>query len=204
LSPALLVLNCLFQSAPHFGSEANHCPATRTRVGMDVSIRASLRQRGEPTYRRRGLDLYVRFNPRLTSAARRTRLRTTDLIMPLMFQSAPHFGSEANHLVCVAEDVDSARVSIRASLRQRGEPELSYSSTCLDVRFNPRLTSAARRTAQLGGTGAGTTFVSIRASLRQRGEPIRSGRHAYNTRRFNPRLTSAARRTSRSAAMCPA
>jgi len=63
-----------------------------------------------------------------------------------MFQSAPHFSSEANQLDWVVKAVD-ADVSIRASLQQRGERERLSRSQWPDTSFNPRLTSAARRTS---------------------------------------------------------
>ncbi len=63
---------------------------------------------------------------------------------PLAFQSAPHFSSEANHFSIF--DMSFHRwVSIRASLQQRGERQL---------------------TAQV----LWAKLVSIRASLQQRGE----------------------------------
>jgi len=85
----------------------------------------------------------------------------------LKFQSAPHFSSEANN-----------------------------SEDCIDIRrtgFNPRLTSAARRTYQTAANG--NDRVSIRASLQQRGEHLLWAVSAVEMG-FNPRLTSAARRTS--------
>jgi len=110
-----------FQSAPHFGSEANRDnPVVPACVSYAVSIRASLRQRGEPlnfpafplfvnvsiraSLRQRGEPPYCAagyprapcFNPRLTSAARRTRLTVQESAAGYPFQSAPHFGSEAN------------------------------------------------------------------------------------------------------------
>src|SRR6266540_2630938 len=109
----------------------------------EVSIRASLQQRGEPC---RGSERAVRTG----------------------FQSAPHFSSEANTPTTIYITIYRA-VSIRASLQQRGERSCSppppspiefqsaphFSSEanltrCFAVvhnsRFNPRLTSAARRT----------------------------------------------------------
>src|SRR6266511_2515470 len=171
----------MFQSAPHFTSEA---------IGRyQVSIRASLQQRGEPP-------------TRLTSPARAA------------FQSAPHFSSEANE-IRIRDESRQARfnprltsaarrtrrhvevdrrtcVSIRASLQQRGEPGYGrpdasrtgfqsaphFSSEAnagtrepyRRVRsFNPRLTSAARRTGTANEIAI-TNGVSIRASLQQRGE----------------------------------
>jgi len=111
----------------------------------------------------------------------------------------------------------AALVSIRASLQQRGE-RLVTSIESEESSFNPRLTSAARRTSE-GNSLRGGNEVSIRASLQQRGErrlptfdatnravSIRASlqqRGELRTRRqivpyricFNPCLTSAARRT---------
>src|SRR6266508_6966214 len=85
----------VFQSAPHFSSEANA-----------LGLRAR-RQRSKC------------FNPRLTSAARRTHLSISRRTNHT-FQSAPHFSSEAN--VDSPYAIASGRVvSIRASLQQRGE-----------------------------------------------------------------------------------
>jgi len=230
-----------FQSAPHFGSEANalHSRAIQPVGGFNprltsaarrtnwprsellpgyVSIRASLRQRGELHSAGGGRRSDNRFNPRLTSAAR----RTTDFTVtscativsiraslrqrgerargppssggPAAFQSAPHFGSEAN-------------LPNLIGLNQKES-------------FNPRLTSAARRTslpfqrcrkyafqsaphfgseANRSRRASPDSFwrVSIRASLRQRGEQQPRADRRPMRDRFNPRLTSAARRTPR-------
>src|SRR5882672_3309978 len=61
----------MFQSAPHFSSEANSEHFRCFLLGEQVSIRASLQQRGE------------------LSVATRSR-------QTIAFQSAPHFSSEAN------------------------------------------------------------------------------------------------------------
>src|SRR6266511_4110620 len=205
----------LFQSAPHFSSEANR--VIRSAINAGAS-----------------------FNPRLTSAARRTQNKAPLLVHPYRFQSAPHFSSEANLLLSIFA-YPFQKVSIRASLQQRGEPVcdillklLIYVSIRASLQqrgelggvavaayfiysFNPRLTSAARRT-RCGLLFYAPRKVSIRASLQQRGEhESRLIRSAYfkfqsaphfsseaNIRRrpvdqvpagFNPRLTSAARRT---------
>jgi len=114
----------LFQSAPHFSSEANsHSNA------------------------RRLADL--RFNPRLTSAARRT--------CPWR---AGHIGG---------------RVSIRASLQQRGERVINFPTSLDDL-------VSIRASLQQRGEHAEIVplihqcFVSIRASLQQRGE-LGTARH---------------------------
>src|SRR6266508_3912418 len=132
-----------FQSAPHFSSEAN--PGRKVFLPREgtVSIRASLQQRGEPLARLFWRQGSRRFNPRLTSAARRTD--------PARVAGA------------------LGVVSIRASLQQRGEPPYPAPLLRLQARFNPRLTSAARRTHLCSNTHA-AYVVSIRASLQQRGE----------------------------------
>src|SRR6266536_2691982 len=90
-----------FQSAPHFSSEAN--------VGL-IEIEGRF---GEG------------FNPRLTSAARRTLHWAMTKRFKFKFQSAPHFSSEANSAGILQTDVGTI-VSIRASLQQRGEPICKY------------------------------------------------------------------------------
>src|SRR5262245_18120033 len=67
-----MLFNPTFQSAPHFSSEANFIES-----GFHIAAN--------------------RFNPRLTSAARRTTL-TGSQTLTNKFQSAPHFSSEANPL----------------------------------------------------------------------------------------------------------
>src|SRR6266545_3711170 len=162
----------MFQSAPHFSSEANFAVRLFRAFLKDVSIRASLQQRGEHggrpgQWRRRAVSI-------------RASLQ----------QRGEHNRTRHSH--------SPNRVSIRASLQQRGEPSTrngcllfawfqsaphfsseanasSFGSTSIPTSFNPRLTSAARRTASSFGS------TSIPTS-------------------FNPRLTSAARRTSTSAA----
>src|SRR6266498_1279158 len=109
----------MFQSAPHFSSEAN-------------------------AFRTFGLLLSHGFNPRLTSAARRTCHAVSFCVPLYAFQSAPHFSSEANsfnnsryapptrfqsapHFSSEANfrmsdgTIANTKVSIRASLQQRGE-----------------------------------------------------------------------------------
>jgi len=87
-----------------------------------------------------------------------------------------------------------ADVSIRASLQQRGEHRRPVRYAVQQVGFNPRLTSAARRTGTGYGYGGNRWRVSIRASLQQRGERVEPAESAERNS-FNPRLTSAARRT---------
>ncbi len=135
----------MFQSAPHFSSEANIAVQSVMPCNKWVSIRASLQQRGE--------------RAQVTATA----------VTAGAFQSAPHFSSEANALS--PPKAPSGIVSIRASLQQRGELMVQV-APCSDVCFNPRLTSAARRTS---------------AWRRSSSSPCC----------FNPRLTSAARRTPR-------
>src|SRR6266508_867973 len=158
----------MFQSAPHFSSEANapgptrRSGAIRFQSAPHFSSEANLQHDSRSRPGRR-------FNPRLTSAARRTKYEsvmshakrvsiraslqqrgehagTWKLIAGPVFQSAPHFSSEANPGM---EDQ-----------RRR------------EQRFNPRLTSAARRTRWKVALELQFLGVSIRASLQQRGERI--------------------------------
>src|SRR6266542_1784329 len=133
----------LFQSTPHLSGKANF-EIGKIRVGFDVSIHASPQRQGEQIrqvlYKRnilvsihaspqrqgelrnnialhlfsecfnprltsaarrtlcRGADrpLPACFNPRLTSAARRTRQMVLDGIITAEFQSTPHLSGKAN------------------------------------------------------------------------------------------------------------
>src|SRR6266511_703776 len=157
--------NVTFQSAPHFSSEAN--ATDRREVFLATCFNPRLTSAARRTHSMSFLFNCQRsFNPRLTSAARRTPNPLHLSNCPEEFQSAPHFSSEANWRV-------------RSKVRPiRG--------------FNPRLTSAARRTncrhrqrrileiqsaphfsseANLHRQRYCRVYrVSIRASLQQRGE----------------------------------
>src|SRR6266545_616458 len=109
-----------------------------------VSIRASLQQRGERLFERL-IPCFSGFNPRLTSAARRTPrsvcfTQTTSVSIRASLQQR---GERAPR----NQRSDSLSVSIRASLQQRGEHSCPSAVQGL-LGFNPRLTSAARRTRQ--------------------------------------------------------
>src|SRR6266511_2855058 len=84
----------MFQSAPHFSSEANHLEGRLMAAKLRFNPRLTSAAR-RTRRMARALPRTQSFNPRLTSAARRTyppwlsRSRST-------FQSAPHFSSEAN------------------------------------------------------------------------------------------------------------
>src|SRR6266545_3826714 len=107
-----------FQSAPHFSSEANTTLFLKSLIHV-VSIRASLQQRGERASRKGRLEnIAVSIRASLQQRGEPNE-PTTEVIM-LKFQTAPHFSSEAN------------RGHANTSTGQQG--------------FNPRLTSAARRT----------------------------------------------------------
>ncbi len=172
--------------------------ARRTRIRAyyehkyRVSIRASLQQRGE----RHGIEeqrrLVSSFNPRLTSAARRTRRETRSGEWKRLFQSAPHFSSEANarrH----GPAGNFRGVSIRASLQQRGErvggadrnerQEMfqsapHFSSEANDASKTSRSKRYSFQSAPHFSSEANVQMVliflqrgvSIRASLQQRGE----------------------------------
>src|SRR6266540_2241150 len=132
----------MFQSTPHLSGKANAI------LGHSCISQQSFNPRLTSAARRTPLDLFrlwqsERFNPRLTSAARRTRWIARPLFSA-RFQSTPHLSGKANRL--------------------RGEVAPFNNG------FNPRLTSAARRTEEHCKRKAGSIS-------------------------FNPRLTSAARRT---------
>src|SRR6266545_3622440 len=134
---------------------------------------------------------HICFNPRLTSAARRTSFTFRACLVSVTFQSAPHFSSEAN-------------VIIRRSIGETG---------C----FNPRLTSAARRTYSPWLSRSRSTFQSAPhfsseandsdglpkyVGIKFQSAPHFSSEANLHLREslaippcFNPRLTSAARRT---------
>src|SRR6266540_2392675 len=139
----------------------------------NVSIRASLQQRGEPTDRNKFAYDLSSFNPRLTSAARRTQWECREGDQHLVSIRAslqqrgepPPLDGLAHHLT----------VSIRASLQQRGERRAESGFPSGLSCFNPRLTSAARRTLYLWRL-RNLGRVSIRASLQQRGELARPDR----------------------------
>ena len=176
-----------FQSAPHFSSEANDW-LHRSRAKSQVSIRASLQQRGEP---QKGIHYaaamkfqsaphfsseantgfvvschFICFNPRLTSAARRTS-HASLFGAVLGFQSAPHFSSEANSVMA---SLITARNKFQSAPHFSSEANAGAKALNPVRRsFNPRLTSAARRTYSRGLREAASK-VSIRASLQQRGE----------------------------------
>ncbi len=107
-----------FQSAPHFSSEANlhaerlsistwrfnprltsaarRTPSSHPNARrLNVSIRASLQQRGEPS-----TSLYLPENRKFQSAPHFSSEANASASAPIatksLFQSAPHFSSEAN------------------------------------------------------------------------------------------------------------
>src|SRR6266511_2471791 len=163
-----------FQSAPHFSSEANQFWGYYRCELWFVSIRASLQQRGEPEIR--------------ASVILRARVSIRASLQ------------QRGELKCLRSSRRNSFVSIRASLQQRGEHSIGGGVDINISSFNPRLTSAARRTA-FSISPPLNRRVSIRASLQQRGEPISLDVALLLITRFNPRLTSAARRTQRGFAL---
>src|SRR6266508_2879299 len=134
-----------------------------------VSIRASLQQRGELTRVHRFSFGWRHFNPRLTSAARRTPDEKAIVSAWPVFQSAPHFSSEAN--TCSGEYDKPPHVFQSAPhFSSEANQKIRQLTGLVSLSFNPRLTSAARRTRE-------------------------SRCAALTLNCFNPRLTSAARRT---------
>src|SRR6266540_1763223 len=160
---------------------------------MPVSIRASLQQRGELTRVHRFSFGWRHFNPRLTSAARRTPDEKAIVSAwpvfqsaphfsseantcsgdydkpPHVFQSAPHFSSEANIIISLSA-VSSREFQSAPHFSSEANQKIRQLTALVSQGFNPRLTSAARRTVSF-------LFMAIVTVC------------------FNPRLTSAARRT---------
>src|SRR6266508_1530497 len=130
---------------PRLTSEARQTSGRSSgRGGSGVSIRASLQQRGERG-RAPHVGGYYSVSIRASLQQRGEQTRLLLMHQPAGFQSAPHFSSEANANFGTTLK-DEAGVSIRASLQQRGEPVGLGGESCRRCRFNPRLTSAARRT----------------------------------------------------------
>jgi len=181
----------MFQSAPHFSSEANFYGRSVQICERVVSIRASLQQRGELNYTKSNFHL-SRFQsaPHFSSEANNNQNFVTRTwgwfqsaphfsseansvpkaqdIDGLVFQSAPHFSSEANE-----KPLENTRlrrvVSIRASLQQRGEhPSTVRSSQGIPVSIRASLQQRGEH--ESGDIVRTVVPVSIRASLQQRGE----------------------------------
>jgi len=87
-----------------------------------------------------------------------------------MFQSAPHFSSEANSTTATGSSSNS---EFQSAPHFSSEANSNADDAFVKIGgFNPRLTSAARRTLYRGRLLWPSHEVSIRASLQQRGEPI--------------------------------
>jgi len=143
----------VFQSAPHFSSEAN----ARTRQNC-----------GTP----------ARFNPRLTSAARRTLARWLRDWCKTCFN--PRLTSAARRTCLKKFRQDPQSVSIRASLQQRGE-QSQVSVKLWEDKFQsaPHFSSEANAVKLIAKLG--DAIVSIRASLQQRGEHFLSSQSQLST-----------------------
>src|SRR6266508_3366527 len=133
----------MFQSAPHFSSEANIAVQSVMPCSWWVSIRASLQQRGERVEPAESAERNS-FNPRLTSAARRTDGAGRALFGRL-FQSAPHFSSEAN--VRVAQIIEFAMLFQSAPHFSSEANDRSLLATGADGQFQsaPHFSSEANR-----------------------------------------------------------
>src|SRR6266542_4127647 len=101
---------------------------------------------------------HICFNPRLTSAARRTSFTFRACLVSVTFQSAPHFSSEAN-----AQDGKG----IAPHTKFQSAPHFSSEAnapgsngSAYPICFNPRLTSAARRTYSPWLSRSRSTFQS--------------------------------------------
>ena len=181
-----------FQSTPHLSSEAN-ADMVRRKAGR------------------------LCFNPRLTSAARRTSaFQAAIQIFRVSIHASPQQRGEPPNES--RHESQAARVSIHASPQQRGErgsvgadrnrgsefqstPHLSSEANLLlppplrvKAGFNPRLTSAARRTMRRRSWPRPALSFNPRLTSAARRTGSKSSR-CKSRWSFNPRLTSAARRT---------
>jgi len=180
----------LFQSTPHLSGKANPGDLVGQSTIIKVSIHASPQRQGE-----QHIFLLPKGSKRVSihASPQRQGERQQDFIEPLCeeFQSTPHLSGKANSfcgrgLTIKLAFQSTPHLSGKANLfgamdcasytgfqstpHLSGKANSKKSPVALKVRFNPRLTSAARRTPSLNYGARGQ-------------------------KSFNPRLTSAARRT---------
>src|SRR6266511_3050720 len=98
LSTCNLLTSCEVSIRASLQQRGERLPSPLLSFEREVSIRASLQQRGEPAHYPIQVPWYSSFNPRLTSAARRTSVARMGETNQKEFQSAPHFSSEANRV----------------------------------------------------------------------------------------------------------
>ena len=182
--------HCEFQSTPHCESEANRrliaaeysafcfnprltARARRTffkdvcGFNLHVSIHASLRERGEPN-------------------------RNTAAMRSDAFQSTPHCESEAN---AAQEVIMSIVAGFNPRLTARARRTKAWQPIAEGLKVSIHASLRERGELVADEHGYGPSIVSIHASLRERGEPcVACFRHTAR-RSFNPRLTARARRT---------
>src|SRR6266511_1903845 len=182
----------MFQSAPHFSSEANagvSISGIRSRICFNPRLTSAARRtlsflrlinwsigfnpRLTSAARRTSTPnaysfFNCSFNPRLTSAARRTKLENPNGASAKAFQSAPHFSSEANFGVSMDQEMErysfqSAPHFSSEANSPRGPARKEYNVSIL--------ASLQQRGEQLHSlSDQAAIVVSIRASLQQRGE----------------------------------
>src|SRR6266545_4375517 len=139
------VSSFLFQSTPHLSGEANAWQ--RARKQSDLLFQSTPHLSGEansetdpPRFR----TLSFQSTPHLSGEA---NVSTKSNKMSFtVFQSTPHLSGEANEITPRACGCGIV-VAIHASPQRRGERASRYGSRRTISRFNPRLTSAARRTS---------------------------------------------------------
>src|SRR6266540_3962743 len=164
----LALMNLLeFQSTPHLSGKANNFFKQHGAYSFLVSIHASPQRQGERHHFPARL-LAEGFNPRLTSAARRTSALFGGRVTASSFN--PRLTSAARRTSRAGITGSQEGVSIHASPQRQGE-QISF-------KFLSK-----------------TFDVSIHASPQRQGEPQREALKVVD-KSFNPRLTSAARRTS--------
>src|SRR6266540_207086 len=134
-----------FQSTPHLSGKANNFFKQHGAYSFLVSIHASPQRQGERHHFPARL-LAEGFNPRLTSAARRTSALFGGRVTASSFN--PRLTSAARRTSRAGITGSQEGVSIHASPQRHGE-KISEALKVVDKSFNPRLTSAARRTSFL-------------------------------------------------------
>src|SRR6266540_1065904 len=157
----------MFQSAPHFSSEANLLIATNSPMIFLVSIRASLQQRVELSgSAEKEINISFQSAPHFSSEANHPRWMGLPAI--LQFQSAPHFSSEANDRSGTAEGADAAFQSAPHFSSEANASE-SWKEWHLSMfQSAPHFSSEANEGLRVDFLV--DCLVSIRASLQQRGE----------------------------------
>src|SRR6266508_4109486 len=132
----------MFQSTPHLSGKANFLLG-RNCVVIEVSIHASPQRQGELRRQLHGFVIAMfQSTPHLSGKANSLSGRAP--IPPeVSIHASPQRQGERRNIVRLLQ---VKLVSIHASPQRQGEPQNDGQNREQLLRFNPRLTSAARRT----------------------------------------------------------